>query len=130
MPGHYTNEAPAQSHTEQLKSANTRAGSSAHPEADAILEGLKKKYGTGDSVHYLTLDVNVNGVRVPGAPFSGDGGTGLYIGDSLDNIDISGLVTVGVVNTIEVILTEFGGAGPVRCAVSGNVNVNAVISAF
>lgn len=130
MPGHYTNEAPAQSHTEQLKSANTRAGSSAHPEADAILEGLIKKYGTGNSVHYLTLDILVNGVRVPGAPFSGDGGTGLYIGDSLDNIDISGLVTVGVVNTIEVILTEFGGAGPVRCAVSGNVNVNAVISAF
>ncbi len=130
MPGHYTNEAGAQSHTEQVKSANARAGSSAHPEADAILEGLKKKYGTGNSVHYLTLDILVNGVRVPGAPFSGDGGAGLYIGDSLDNIDISSLVTVGVRNMIEVILTEFGGPGPVRCSVSGNINVNAVISAF
>jgi hypothetical protein len=130
MPGHYTDEAAAQSHTEQLKSANTRAGSSAHPEADAILEGLKKKYGTGNSVHYLTLDILVNGIRVPGAPFSGDGGTGLYIGDSLDNIDISGLVTVGVQNSISITLTEFGGPGPVRCSVSGNINVNAVISAF
>ncbi|MFA5409532.1 MAG: hypothetical protein WC343_12235 [Bacilli bacterium] len=130
MPGHYTNEAGAQSHTEQVKSANARAGSSAHPEADAILEGLKKKYGTGNSVHYLTLDILVNGIRVPGAPFSGEGGAGLYVGDSLDNIDISSLVTVGVRNTIEIILTEFGGPGPVRCSVSGNINVNAVISAF
>ena len=54
----------------------------------------------------------------------------MNIGDSLDNIDIISLVTVGVRNTIEVILTEFGGPGPVRCSVSGNINVNAVISAF
>jgi hypothetical protein len=130
MPGHYTQDAGAQSHTEALKSAQSRAGSSAHPERDAILAGLKKKYATGASVHYLTLVVKVNGVSVPGSPFSGSGGTGLYIGDSLDNIDISGLVSVGVQNSISITLTEFGGPGPVKCSVSGNVNVNAVISAF
>jgi hypothetical protein len=130
LPAHSTQTATAQSHTEELKSAQTRAGSSAHPERDAILEGLKKKYGTGKSVHYLTLDVKVGGVRVPGSPFSGSGGTGLYIGDSLDNIDISSLVSVGVQNSISITLTEFGGPGPVKCSVSGNVNVNAVISAF
>jgi hypothetical protein len=130
MPGHYTNEAGAQSHTEQVKSANTRAGSSAHPEADAILEGLKKKYGTGNSVHYLTLDILVNGIRVPGAPFSGDGGTGLYIGDEISSVDISNLVVVGQKNTIEITLTEWGGTGPVRCSVSGQISVNAIVSAF
>ena len=130
MPGHYTQDAEAQSHETATESAKTRAGSSAHPEREAILEGLKKKYGTGNSVHYLTIAVKVNGSAVPGSPFSGDDGAGLYIGDSLDNIDISDLVVVGQKNTIEITLAEFGGAGPVRCSVSGTVNVNAVISAF
>jgi hypothetical protein len=84
----------------------------------------------GASVHYLTLDVKVNGAEVPGSPFSGDNGTGMYIGDSLGPLDISSLATVGIKNTIAVTLTEWGGPGPVKCSISGNVNVNSVISAF
>ena len=96
----------------------------------SILEGLIKKYGTGNSIHYLTLTAKVNGVQVPGSPFSGAGGTGLYIGDSIDAIDISDLVTVGAQNTIELSISEFGGSDVVRCSLSGNVNVSAIISAF
>lgn len=55
---------------------------------------------------------------------------GLYIGDEISSVDISNLVAVGQKNTIELAITEFGGPGPVRCSVSGNINVNAVISAF
>lgn len=135
IPSHSTNAAGAQDHEWGTGGgsggyANTRAGSTEHPERQAILEGLIKKYGTGNSIHYLTLTVKVNGVQVPGSPFSGAGGTGLYIGDSIDAIDISDLVTVGAQNTIEMSISEFGGSDVVRCSISGNVNVSAIISAF
>ena len=127
---HNTNDAEDQSHTTASQSAKTRAGSTAHPETNAALEGWKKEYATGNSIHYLTLTVKVNGVAVPGSPFTGDGGTGLYIGDNLNNIDISDLCVVGQKNEIEITVSEYGGSDPVRCSISGNVNVNAVISAF
>ena len=78
----------------------------------------------------MTLTVKVNGVQVPGSPFSGEGGTGLYVGDSIDFIDISDLVNVGAYNTIELSISEFGGSDVVRCSLSGNVNVSSIISAF
>lgn len=129
LPAHYTNEAASQSHETQQEGAKTRAGSSAHPERDAIVTYLKSLQSTG-SLKYITMAVKVNGVHVPGSPFSGNGGTGLYIGDSVENLDISSLVTVGSLNTIELAITEFGGSGVVKCAISGNVNVSAIISAF
>jgi hypothetical protein len=135
IPSHYTNDAASQDHAWGTGggsggNANPRAGSIEHPVRQSILEGLIKKYGTGNSIHYLTLTVKVNGVQVPGSPFSGAGGTGLYIGDSIDAIDISDLVTVGAQNTIELSISEFGGSDVVRCSLSGNVNVSAIISAF
>lgn len=135
IPSHYTNDAASQNHAWGTGggsggNANQRAGSIEHPVRQSILEGLIKKYGTGNSIHYLTLTVKVNGVQVPGSPFSGAGGTGLYIGDSIDAIDISDLVTVGAQNTIELSISEFGGSDVVRCSLSGNVNVSAIISAF
>lgn len=135
IPTHSTNAAASQDHAWGTGggsggNANPRAGSIEHPVRQSILEGLIKKYGTGNSIHYLTLTVKVNGVQVPGSPFSGAGGTGLYIGDSIDAIDISDLVTVGAQNTIELSISEFGGSDVVRCSLSGNVNVSAIISAF
>lgn len=135
IPTHSTNAAGGQDHEWGTGggsggNANPRAGSIEHPVRQSILEGLIKKYGTGNSIHYLTLTVKVNGVQVPGSPFSGAGGTGLYIGDSIDAIDISDLVTVGAQNTIELSISEFGGSDVVRCSLSGNVNVSAIISAF
>ena len=130
IPSHYTNDAGSQSHETPIESANARGGSTEHPIRQSILEGLIKKYGTGNSIHYLTLTVKVNDVQVPGSPFSGAGGTGLYIGDSIDNIDISDLVDVGERNTIELSISEFGGSDVVRCSLSGNVNVSSIISAF
>ena len=135
IPSHYTNDAASQDHAWGTGggsggNANPRAGSIEHPVRQSILEGLIKKYGTGNSIHYLTLTAKVNGVQVPGSPFSGAGGTGLYIGDSIDAIDISDLVTVGAQNTIELSISEFGGSDVVRCSLSGNVNVSAIISAF
>lgn len=135
MPGHYTNAAGAQSHETQHESAQTRAGSSAHPDKNLTDDNQRLDYylnnlPTGHSVHYLTLAIKVNNVDVPGSPFSGGLGTGLYVGDSLDNIDISELVLVGQKNTITIQVSEFGGSGPVRCSISGNVNVNGIISAF
>jgi len=135
IPTHSTNAAGGQDHEWGTGGgtggyANTRAGSTEHPIRQSILEGLIKKYGTGNSIHYLTLTVKVNGVQVAGSPFSGAGGTGLYIGDSIDAIDISDLVTVGAQNTIELSISEFGGSDVVRCSLSGNVNVSAIISAF
>ena len=135
IPSHYTNDAASQDHAWGTGggsggNAKPRAGSIEHPVRQSILEGLIKKYGTGNSIHYLTLTVKVNGVQVPGSPFSGAGGTGLYIGDSIDAIDISDLVTVGAQNTIELSISEFGGSDVVRCSLSGNVNVSAIISAF
>lgn len=135
IPSHYTKDAASQDHAWGTGggsggNANPRAGSIEHPVRQSILEGLIKKYGTGNSIHYLTLTVKVNGVQVPGSPFSGAGGTGLYIGDSIDAIDISDLVTVGAQNTIELSISEFGGSDVVRCSLSGNVNVSSIISAF
>ena len=130
LPAHYTQAAGDQSHVGASDAAKTRAGSSAHPEVQSTLEGLQKQYGIWHSVHYITLDAKVNGIEVPGSPFSGALGAGLYIGDSIDNVDISSLVTVGTKNTIDLTISEFGGPGPVRCSLSGNINVNAVISAF
>ena len=135
IPSHYTNDAASQDHAWGTGggsggNANPRAGSIEHPVRQSILEGLIKKYGTGNSIHYLTLTAKVNGVQVPGSPFSGAGGTGLYVGDTIDNIDISDLVVVGAQNTIELSISEFGGSDVVRCSISGNVNVSAIISAF
>jgi hypothetical protein len=135
LPTHTTENAAAQSHVGALDPAQTRAGSAAHPEESMTNDNQRLDYllnhlPTGHSVHYLTLGVKVNGVEVTGSPFSGDNGTGLYVGDSLGPLDISSLVTVGIKNSIAVTLTEWGGAGPVKCSVSGNVNVNAIISAF
>lgn len=135
IPSHSTNAAESQDHAWGTGGgtggyANTRAGSTEHPIRQSILEGLIKKYGTGNSIHYLTLTVKVNGSQVPGSPFSGAGGTGLYIGDSIDAIDISDLVKVGAQNAIELSISEFGGSDVVRCSISGNVNVSAIISAF
>jgi hypothetical protein len=130
IPAQTTDAAAAQSHTGAVDPALARAGSAEHPIAEVSLDMWLNQQPTGSSVHYLTLDVKVNGVEVPGSPFSGDNGTGMYIGDSLGSLDISSLVTVGIKNSIAVTLTEWGGAGPVKCSISGNVNVNAVISAF
>jgi hypothetical protein len=40
------------------------------------------------------------------------------------------IVSVGVQNTIGITLTEFSRKGQAKCSVSGNMNVNAAISAF
>ena len=77
----------------------------------------------------MSLTVKCNGSHVPGSPFN-DGGAGLYIGDSLDNIDISDLVNVGQQNEITIQVSAYGSANPVKCSITGNVNVSAIISAF
>ena len=115
--------------------AKSRAGSIAHPvqtleDANDSLSQWIMELAVGKSVHYLTVAVTCNGSPVPGSPFTGNGGAGLYVGDSLDDIDISDMVTVGSKNTIQITISEFGGSEPVRCSISGNVNVNAVISAW
>jgi hypothetical protein len=147
IPSHSTNTAGSQSHTGATDSAKTRAGSSehgtatragsaqhgtatragssTHPEKDSELAMYVKEHGTGNSVHYLALTVLVNGSAVAGSPFNN-----LYIGDSLSDIDISDLVRVGQNNIITLSVSEWGGSGPVRCAVSGGVQVSSIISAF
>ncbi len=130
---HYTNPAGNQSHTEATESAKTRGGSSAH--SDQTLNGSNQKieFAVNDlatgSVKLMSLTVKCNGSHVPGSPFT-DAGAGLYIGDSLDNIDISDLVTVGEQNEITIQVAAYGAADPVKCNISGNVNVSAIISAF
>jgi len=130
---HYTNAAADQSHTEALKSAKTRAGSNQHPDQTLDENNQKIEYAVNDlatgSVKLMSLTVKCNGSNVPGSPFT-DGGAGLYIGDSLDSIDISSLVNVGEVNEITVEAHAYGAADPVKCNISGNVNVSAIISAF
>lgn len=132
---HNTDAAAHQSHTGATDSAKTRAGSSQHADQtltddNTKLEKLLEEVGVWHSVHYLTVSAKLNGSHVPGSPFLGSGGTGLYVGDSLDAIDITALATVGTKNTLTLEITEFGGSGPVRCSLSGQVAVNAVISAF
>lgn len=132
LPTHYTHAAGDQSHTESLESAKTRAGSAQHADqtlddATEKMEFLVNQLSTG-SPALLVLSIKCNGSHVPGSPF--DGGTGLYVGDSLDNIDISSLVSVGSTNSLVFELSEYGGAALVRCALAGNVNVSAVISSF
>jgi hypothetical protein len=131
VPIHNTAAAADQSHTGGTDTAKTRAGSSQHSDQviqeDAGMDYLVNELSTG-SPALLTLAVLCNGSHVPGSPFSGSGG--LYIGDSLDAIDLSGLVTVGGKSSLTISLSEYGGSGTVKCAISGNVNVSAVISAF
>jgi hypothetical protein len=130
LPASMTNAAAAQSHETTHESAQTRAGSAAHPTRDTTLTNLNLLCGTGNSIHYITLDVKVNNVEVPGSPFSGNLGTGLYIGDSIDACDISSLVVIGQKNVITLAISEWGGPGPVRCSLSGQVSASGVISAF
>lgn len=132
IPERYTQAAGDQSHTESLESAKTRAGSAQHADqtlddATEKMEFLVNQLSTG-SPALLVLSIKCNGSHVPGSPF--DGGTGLYVGDSLDNIDISSLVSVGSTNSLVFELSEYGGDALVRCALAGNVNVSAVISSF
>ena len=130
---HYTNAAGDQSHTEALKSAKTRAGSNQHSDQTLDENNQKIEFAVNDlatgSVKLMSLTVKCNGSHVPGSPFT-DGGAGLYIGDSLDSIDISSLVNVGETNEITVQVAAYGAADPVKCNISGNVNVSAIISAF
>lgn len=130
---HYTNAAGDQSHTEALKSAKTRAGSNQHSDQTLDENNQKIEFAVNDlatgSVKLMSLTVKCNGSHVPGSPFT-DGGAGLYIGDSLDSIDISSLVNVGETNEITVQVAAYGAANPVKCNISGNVNVSAIISAF
>jgi hypothetical protein len=128
IPSQMTLDAGLQSHNWNT-SANQRAGSPTHPTWDATLTGLINQFATG-SLKYLTLDVKINGSEVPGSPFNGNLGTGLYIGDDISNVDISSLVTIGQKNTIAYAITEFGGSGTVKCSLSGGINVNGVVSAF
>lgn len=132
IPSRYTQAAGYQSHTESIESAKTRAGSAQHADqtlddATEKMEFLVNQLSTG-SPALLVLSIKCNGVHVPGSPF--DGGTGLYVGDRLDNIDISSLVSIGSTNTLVFELSEYGGAALVRCALAGNINVSAIISAF
>lgn len=132
LPTHYTNAAGDQSHTESYENAKNRAGSAQHPEQILTVDNDKIEYmvnylPTG-SAALLVLSVKCNGNHVPGSPFTGMGG--LYIGDSLHNIDLSGLVTVGTNNTLTFELSEYLGSNPVKCSISGNVSVSAIISAF
>jgi hypothetical protein len=132
LPAHNTSAAGEQHHTESTESAKTRAGSSQHDEQILTVDNNKIEYmlnwlPTG-SAALLTLAITCNGQHVPGSPFTGAGG--LYIGDRLDNIDISDLVSVGGNNTLVYQLSEYGGSNPVKCSLSGNVSVNAIISAF
>ncbi|HON37047.1 MAG TPA: hypothetical protein PLY52_12170, partial [Methanothrix sp.] len=132
IPSRYTQAAGYQSHTESIESAKTRAGSAQHADqtlddATEKMEFLVNQLSTG-SPALLVLSIKCNGVHVPGSPF--DGGTGLYVGDRLDNIDISSLVGIGSTNTLVFELSEYGGAALVRCALAGNINVSAIISAF
>ncbi len=132
LPTHYTHAAGHQSHTESQESAKTRAGSAQHAEQILTVDNNKIEYmlnylPTG-SAALLQLAVKCNGQHVPGSPFTGAGG--LYIGDNLANIDLSGLVKVGATNALTFELSEYLGSNPVKCSLSGNVSVNAVISAF
>jgi hypothetical protein len=130
---YYTYAAGDQSHTEALKSAKTRAGSNQHSDQTLDENNQKIEFAVNDlatgSVKLMSLTVKCNGSHVPGSPFT-DGGAGLYIGDSLDSIDISSLVNVGETNEITVQVAAYGAADPVKCNISGNVNVSAIISAF
>jgi len=130
---YYTYAAGDQSHTEALKSANTRAGSNQHSDQTLDENNQKIEFAVNDlatgSVKLMSLTVKCNGSHVPGSPFT-DAGAGLYIGDSLDSIDISSLVNVGETNEITVQVAAYGAADPVKCNISGNVNVSAIISAF
>lgn len=132
LPAHNTSAAGHQSHTESIESAKTRAGSAQHADqtlddATEKMEFLVNQLSTG-SPALLVLSVKCNGSHVPGSPF--DGGTGLYVGDSIDNIDISSLASVGSTNSLVFELSEYGGSALVKCALAGNVNVSAIISAF
>ena len=132
LPAHNTGAAGNQSHTESTELAKTRAGSAQHADqtlddATEKMEFLVNQLSTG-SPALLVLSVKCNGSHVPGSPF--DGGTGLYVGDSIDNIDISSLASVGSTNSLVFELSEYGGTALVRCALAGNINVSAIISAF
>jgi len=130
---YYTDAAANQSHTEALKSAKARAGSNQHSDQTLDENNQKIEFAVNDlatgSVKLMSLTVKCNGSHVPGSPFT-DAGAGLYIGDSLDSIDISSLVNVGETNEITVQVAAYGAADPVKCNISGNVNVSAIISAF
>jgi len=130
---YYTDAAGNQSHTEATEAAKTRTGSSQHSDQTLDEDNQKIEYAVNDlatgSVKLMSLTVKCNGSHVPGSPFT-DAGAGLYIGDSLDNIDISDLVTVGAQNEITIQVAAYGAADPVKCSITGNVNVSAIISAF
>ena len=74
-------------------------------------------YDTGNSTHVLTLTVKINGSNVPGSPFQD-----YYVGETISDIDITSLVATATDNAIDISITEYAGASPVRCSLYGSVH--------
>jgi hypothetical protein len=72
---------------------------------------------TGNSIHYLTLTVKINGSNVDGSPFPN-----YYPGESISDIDITNLIDVDSDNTIWIGISEYNGSDPVRCSLNGSVS--------
>lgn len=115
VPQHSTNAAAAQSHETQHESSKIRQVFT-EPQTPAEVVNFLKKLDTGNSLHYLDVDVKLNGTSIPGSPF-----LDLYIGDSPGDIDAGSLVIEGD-NTIEFHIKDHNNPSqPVRCNISGSV---------
>jgi len=80
---------------------------------------------TGNSIHYLDVYVELNGVAVSGSPFPN-----LYIGDSIGDVDVTNQIIVGD-NFLEIKIKEHTSSSiPVRCAVRGSINSTYYISPY
>jgi hypothetical protein len=92
-----------------------------NPQQDAALAQLKKIRDGFGSLAYLTGTITIinasypGGVAVPGSPFYD-----IALGESLDSVDVSGLIVTGE-NTIQVAISQYGGSGSV--AARANVSL-------
>ena len=116
MPGHYTQTAPEQDHPFGTGPSNDRA-IDMEPRTANLITQFKSMKDSGNSVHYLDVYVTLNGNPISGSPYPS-----LYIGDSIDDVDVSSLIISGN-NKIEVSIKEHTSSSiPVRCAVRGSIN--------
>lgn len=94
------------------------------PLTAADVDKFLSEESTG-SLKYLTIRLYANSVEVPGSPFED-----YYIGDSEGAIDVTDLINIGGANEIEAQISEYGGAGDVRCELSMSLAAQVVLTSI
>lgn len=128
-------QASARNHTHGVsgQTTATHAGHSDHTVTDNPQPGPLEVYTENEnddgiihdptfvevgSIRYIDVSIKCNGSHVPGSPF-----IDYYPGDSINDVDVTSLISVGSENTLQISIVETASGGrSVKCSVNGSVS--------